>query len=131
MNTYDAYMEKMEYNKELLRKWLKAGDDADRDAYVELTHPDHVVINALDPDMPSVVNYEEHWNYIVKMKGIYPDMEHKPLEIYAEDDHVIIKGQVSGSNANGKTVFAMAMFASVKDGKVFETCSIASMPSVK
>ncbi|MBR4861245.1 MAG: nuclear transport factor 2 family protein [Firmicutes bacterium] len=131
MKKYEEYRKQLEANKELLRKWMMAGDTGNREQYVALTHPEHTVVNAVDPDAKSVLDYEEHWNYLEEQKKAFSFMEHKPVEIYADGSCVMAKGQVTAENANGRMEFPFAIFCTVKEGKILETSSIASIPTPK
>jgi steroid delta-isomerase-like uncharacterized protein len=118
-------------NEEVLRAWLRAGDDGDFDAFDQYLHPD-VVVHA--PLGLSTVGLDAEKAVWADSKQAMPDIRHDVQETIGVDSkavaRVIVTGTLTsdfaGVEATGRS-FAIdqVVFAHFRDGLIVEAWEIA------
>jgi len=122
-----AQAEVEEQNKEVVRKWLKAGDEGNIEGAMELFAPNFLWYSP--SNSPAPMSKEESHEYLVMVLKAFPKQIHKIEEIMAVGDKVIIRiigystheGEFQGIPATGNKVeISEIIIWRFKDGKIVE-----------
>jgi predicted ester cyclase len=124
--------ERLEKNKQIVRRILKAFNGEDPGAIKELFHPDivdHSDPVGLEPELREVDLVTRVQTEVMREKEVFPDRKFKEVSILAEGDRVVLrwemtgtnKGDVLGHKATGKKVKTYGTeYIRIKDGKIIE-----------
>lgn len=124
--------EKLEKNKKVVRRMLKAFNGEDPAAIKELFHPDlvdHSDPIGLEPELLEKDLVTQVQAEVMREKEVFPDRKFKEVSMVAEGDRVVLrwemtgtnKGDVLGRKATGKKVKTFGTeYIRIKDGKIIE-----------
>lgn len=119
----------LEKNKSIVRSWMKAADDADRETWMALTHPEHEQAAEIDAAAGEggVMGRDQHWAMIEKLLKVMT-VKHDIQNLYAEGDTVIAKGTGYAENLidGTKGTMEFAIFVTIKDGLVYKGESVGT-----
>ena len=120
-----------EQNIEIMKAWVKALDEADKEAYYRLSHPEHTQEQIVDATEESYWDIDEHWKFVEKIYSTYRAV-HPIAHAYCdmETNTVIVRGIAPGfSKEDGfKTEvikMAFVIIGHIVDGQVKEAWSVA------
>ena len=127
LEEFKAQAEVEEQNMEVVRKWLKAGDEGNIEGAMELFAPNFLWYSP--SNSPAPMSKEESHEYLVMVLKAFPEWIHKIEEIIAVGDKVITRiiayttheGEFQGIPATGNKVeISEIIIWRFKDGKIVE-----------
>ena len=127
LEEFKAQAEIEEQNMEVVRKWLKSGDEGNIEGAMELFAPNFLWYSP--SNSPAPMSKEESHEYLVMVLKAFPKWIHKIEEIMAVGDKVITRiidyttheGEFQGIPAAGNKVeISVIIIWRFKDGKIVE-----------
>jgi predicted ester cyclase len=124
--------EKLEKNKQIVRRMLKAFNDGDTNVVKELLHPqinDKSRKIGLEPELRAAPAVKRVQTEIMREKEAFPDRKFKEESIVAEGDTVILRWSMTGTHRGklldrpptGKKVKTFGTeIVRIQDGKIIE-----------
>jgi predicted ester cyclase len=124
--------DKLEKNKDIVRRMLEAFNTGDAEVVAELLHPeikDLSGLHGLEPEVRKMPAVKRVQTEIMLEQQAFPDKKFKVETIIAEGDTVLLRwsmtgthsGSLFGRKATGKKVKAFGTeIVRIKDGKIIE-----------
>lgn len=127
----------LDRNKQLVRSFLEAVDRHDEEAFMRLVAPDHQ-LNFTGNAKP--LDRAAHWRLASSYGACFSEMRHTPLEMIAEGDRVVTRGEITGVHtgpfngigATGRRIHTMFInILRIVDGRICGAWALVDSNTVR